>query len=366
MSLTKHAFSTDGSIDEYVLTNKRGTRVFVTTWGARLTRFIVCDKHNKPRDVIAGFETFEKWQDSLLIDDPYFGATVGRVAGRIHPCDAVTIAGQSCTLPETQPNKVCLHGGCQGFDKKVFRATDVSADHGMPAVKMVYMSPDGEEGFPGEIELGITFSLSECDSLAITYSGLLTKGTESVLNPTNHTYWNLTGFEERTVLDHYCELSTELVMATEPTMPMVPTGQIKAVKGTALDFVSQPRKLGDCIGEFDRDTLRGYDHAYVTSPAPTDRMRKVASVWSEISGLRLTVETDQPLLILYTGNWISNKLVGKYGISYQSYAAVALETQRFVNAVNIPKYRNQVMLRPDDTFSHRVAYKLDLIEAGSK
>ncbi|KAJ2554945.1 hypothetical protein GGH95_005488, partial [Coemansia sp. RSA 1836] len=105
MTVTRHAFSADGSVDEFILTNEQGTSVFVTTWGARLTRFIIKDKNGQPRDIVAGFETYEQWQSSLLIDDPYFGATIGRVAGRIHPCDSVTIAEHHCVLPEIQPNK---------------------------------------------------------------------------------------------------------------------------------------------------------------------------------------------------------------------------------------------------------------------
>ncbi|KAJ1910707.1 hypothetical protein GGI16_002042 [Coemansia sp. S142-1] len=362
MPLTKHAFSTDGSIDEYIFSNSRGTSVYVTTWGARLTRFIIEDKNSKLRDIVAGFKTYEQWQDSLLIDDPYFGATIGQVAGRIHPCDSVTIAGHQCVLPEIQPNKVCLHGGHQGFDKKIFTATDVSAERGVAAVKMVYVSPDGEEGFPGEIELSVTYSLGDDDSLAITYHGELTKGTESIFNPTNHTYWNLTGFEEPTVHNHICSLPATHVMATHSDHPMIPTGQLQSVIGTALDFTSQPRKYGDRIDEFDNEFMRGYDHAYVTSTMPTDHLRLVACVWSELSGIRLTVMTDQPVLVMYTGNWISDKLVGKYGVRYGNHSAVALETQRFTNAVNIPEYRDQVLLHPGGAFVHKVVFKLDTVK----
>ncbi|KAJ2811327.1 hypothetical protein H4S07_002129 [Coemansia furcata] len=362
MTLTKHAFSADGSVDEYVLSNNRGTSVYVTTWGARLTRFITKDKNGQLRDIVAGFETYEQWQDSILIDDPYFGATIGRVAGRIHPCDSVYIAERQYVLPEIQPNKVCLHGGRQGFDKKLFIATDVSVEHSMAAVKLTYVSPDGEEGFPGEIELGVIYSLADDNSLTISYRGKLTKGTESVFNPTNHTYWNLTGFEEPTVHNHICSLPATHVMATRLDHPMVPTGELQPVIGTALDFASQPRKYGDRIDEFDNKTLRGYDHAYVTSAAPTDNLRQVACVWSECSGIRLTVVTDQPVLVMYTGNWISDKLVGKYGVQYGKHAAVALETQRFVNAINIPECRDQVLLHPGDIFTHNVVFELDTIE----
>ncbi|KAJ2491715.1 hypothetical protein IWW37_002039 [Coemansia sp. RSA 2050] len=361
MPLTKQAFSADGNVDEYILSNNRGTRVHVTTWGARLTRFLVKDKNSVRRDVVAGFETYEQWQDSLLIDDPYFGATIGRVAGRIHPCDSVTIAGRQCALPEIQPNKVCLHGGRLGFDKKLFTATDASTEHAA-AVRLVYVSPDGEEGFPGEIELSVTYSLTDDDSLAISYHGELTKGGESILNPTNHTYWNLTGFEEPTVLNHICSLPATHVMATHLDRPMIPTGQLQSVIGTALDFASLPRKFGDRIDDFDDKVLCGYDHVYATSTAPTDHLRQVACVWSELSGIRLTVMTDQPALVMYTGNWISDKLVGKYGVRYGKHAAVALETQRFVNAVCIPEYRDQVLLRPGDDFVHSVVFRLDTVE----
>ncbi|KAJ2887973.1 hypothetical protein IWW38_005028, partial [Coemansia aciculifera] len=259
------------------------------------------------------------------------------------------------------PNKVCLHGGHQGFDKKLFVASDASVEHGVAAVKMTYVSPDGEEGFPGAIEVGVTYSLTDDDSVAIKFEAVLTEGIESVFNPTNHTYWNLTGFEEPTVHNHICSIPATHVMAMRSDLPMIPTGQLQSVIGTALDFASHPRKYGECIDGFDKETVRGYDHAYVTSTAPTEHLRQVACVWSELSGLRLTVMSDQPVLVMYTGNWISDKLVGKYGKRYGNYAAVALETQRFVNAVNIPKYRSQVLLHPGDIFTHNVVYKLDIV-----
>ncbi|KAJ2909823.1 hypothetical protein GGI21_001499, partial [Coemansia aciculifera] len=223
MPVTKRAFSADGKIDEYILTNQRGTSAYITTWGARLTRLIIRDKKGQQRNVVAGFETYEQWQSSLLIDDPYFGATVGRVAGRIHPCDSVTVAGRRCVLPEIQPNKACLHGGHQGFDKKLFVASDASVEHGVAAVKMTYVSPDGEEGFPGAIEVGVTYSLTDDDSVAIKFEAVLTEGIESVFNPTNHTYWNLTGFEEPTVHNHICSIPATHVMTMRSDLPMIPT-----------------------------------------------------------------------------------------------------------------------------------------------
>ncbi|KAI8325955.1 aldose 1-epimerase [Martensiomyces pterosporus] len=358
MAVTKRAFSQDGSVDEYILTNSNGTALHITTFGARLVRFIISDKDGKPRDIVSGFENYEKWIESLQIDDPYFGATVGRVAGRIHPCDDVTIDGKRCLLPEIQPNKVCLHGGKQGFDKKIFSA-QVASQSSPASVRFTYVSPDGEEGFPGKVELNVTYSLSDDDAMHIDYDGKLLEGTETILNPTNHTYWNLTGFEEPTVHNHICQLAADRYMATRKDNIMVPTGELLPVKDTVLDFFSKPRRFGDELENFDKDTLRGYDHVFAVSDKPVDTVREVASVWSDRTKLRLTVLSDQPVVVLYTGNWISDKLVGKDGVRYGNYAAVAFETQRFTNAVNIPKFRDQVILHPGDVFTHRVVYKLD-------
>ncbi|KAJ1811927.1 hypothetical protein LPJ56_004105 [Coemansia sp. RSA 2599] len=358
MAIIKQPFSQDGSIDEYVLRNANGTQLHVTTWGARVTRFIVKDSKGVERDIVPGFSSYEKWQESLKIDDPYFGATIGRVAGRIYPCDKVDVAGENRVLPEIQPNKVCLHGGRQGFDKKVFTAK-IIAESNPASVQMVCISPDGDEGFPGKVQLSVTYSLTEDDAMHIEYAGKLLEGVETILNPTNHTYWNLTGFEEPTVHSHVCQLSADRYMATRPDHIMIPTGELAPVADTVLDFVTRPRRYSEHLDKFDKDTLRGYDHIFAASDAPTDNVREVARVWSETSGLRLTVLTDQPALIMYTGNWISDKLVGKHGVRYGNYAAVAFETQRFPNAVNIPKFRSQVLLHPGDVFKQRTIYRID-------
>ncbi|KAJ2377340.1 Converts alpha-aldose to the beta-anomer [Coemansia sp. RSA 2607] len=360
MAVIKQAFSKDGTIDEYILSNARGTRLQVTNWGARVTRFIIRDSSGTDRDIVAGFDNYEKWQASLKIDDPYFGATIGRVAGRIYPCDHVDVAGNNCVLPEIQPNHVCLHGGREGFDKKVWSGEIISKSN--PAsVRFTYISPDGEEGFPGKVELSVMFSLGEDNAMFIEYMGKLVEGVETILNPTNHTYWNLTGFEEPTIHNHVCRLSADQYMVTMPDHIMIPTGELAPVVGTMLDFLTGPRKYGEDVEKFDKNTLRGYDHIFVNSDQPTDDLREVACVWSESSGLRLTVLTDQPVLIMYTGNWISDQLVGKNGVRYGNYAAVAFETQRFPNAVNIPKFRSQVLLHPGDVFRHRSVYKIDKI-----
>ncbi|KAJ1943163.1 hypothetical protein GGF37_002770 [Kickxella alabastrina] len=360
MAVTKQAFSQDGSVDEYILSNTSGTRLHVTNWGARVTRFIIKDSHGTERDIVPGFETYEQWQASLKIDDPYFGATIGRVAGRIHPSNNVTIANKHCKLPEIQPNLVCLHGGKEGFDKKLF-AVEIVSNAQPASVKFTYVSPDGEEGIPGTVELSVLFALTEDNAMHIEYAGRLVDGIESMLNPTNHTYWNLTGFSEPTIHNHVCRLAADRYMATYLDHVMVPTGELLPVSNTALDFTTMPRKYSEDLDTFDKQTVRGYDHIFVASELPVENIREVARVWSESSGLRLTVLSDQPALIMYTGNWISDELVGKYGVRYRNYAAVAFETQRFPNAVNIPEFRSQVLLHPGEIFGHRVVYKLDHI-----
>ncbi|KAJ2327379.1 hypothetical protein IWW51_001777 [Coemansia sp. RSA 2702] len=358
MAVTKHAFSQDGAIDEYVLSNSSGTEVYVTTWGARLTRFIVKDKAGELRDIVPGFESYEQWQESLAVDDPYFGATIGRVAGRIWPCDQVEIDGRRCQLPEIQPDKVCLHGGKHGFDKKVFAAKVVSI-MGPAAVQFAYMSADGDEGFAGGIELRVTYSLDDTNALHIQYDGRLVAGTETILNPTNHTYWNLTGFAEPTIRNHVCRLRADHYMGTRTSPPLVPDGRLLPTAGTALDFAT-PRRLGDDLDSFDKSTSRGYDHVFVTGEqAGEPEVREVARISSVQSGLSLTVLTDQPAIVVYTGNWISDRLVGKYRIQYGNYAAVALETQRFANAANIPQFRDQVIVTRERPFVHNTIYHIE-------
>lgn len=368
MPVSKRPFSKDGSTEEYVLVNDLGSKLQITNWGARVTRFIVKDKAGVQRDVVAGFESYEEWQDSLSIDDPYFGATVGRVAGRISPCHDIKIGPRTCSLPATQPHSTCLHGGKEGFDKKVFEGKIVSQS---PAsVMFTYVSEDGQEGFPGQVQLSVTYTLAQDkDAMSIEYKGKSMDGIETILNPTNHTYWNLTGFVQPTIENHMCQLSScaDRVMVTLPDNPSTPSGELETVVraglSSPLDFVTKPCRYGDRLKEFGPETpTRGIDHAFVTSLEPTSVVRDVGQIWSEFSGIRLTVATDQPLLVMYTGNWISDKLVGKYGVRYRNYAAVALETQGFLNAVNIPRFYDQVKLAADDVYTHRVEYKLDIFE----
>ncbi|KAJ2456252.1 hypothetical protein EV183_000179 [Coemansia sp. RSA 2336] len=361
MAVTKHAFSQDGTIDEYVLSNRQGTRVYVTNWGARLTRFIVADKTGTLRDIVAGFEDYESWQKSLAIDDPYFGATIGRVAGRICPCDSVQINGQTCQLPEIQPHKVCLHGGVSGFDKKLFSGRVLSTAESA-AVVFTYISEDGEEGFPGDIELRVKYTLDEENGLHIEYLGTLLSGTETILNPTNHTYWNLTGFVEPTIHQHLCRLTADRVMECQRDVPMVPTGRLLPVHNTKLDF-TRLRRIGQNLDPTNAE--RGFDHVFVmqdepqNEPGSRSQVREAAVLESPESGLRLTVLTDQPALVMYTGNWISDKLVGKYGIRYGNYAAVALETQQVANAVNLAEFRKQVVVTRESPFTHHTVYRVN-------
>ncbi|KAJ2847125.1 hypothetical protein IWW36_004009 [Coemansia brasiliensis] len=359
MAVTKHAFSQDGTVDEYILSNKQGTEVYVTNWGARLTRFIVADKSGTLRDIVAGFEDYESWQKSLEIDDPYFGATIGRVAGRIYPCDNVQINGQKCQLPEIQPNKVCLHGGVSGFDKKLFSGRILSTIEPAAQIEFTLISEDGEEGFPGAIELRVTYTLDHEDGLHIEYMGRLLSGSsETILNPTNHTYWNLTGFEEPTIHQHMCRLAADRVMECRRDIPMVPTGRLLPTKNTKLDF-SRLQQIGQNLDP--TNVERGFDHVFIMKDEAglRSQIREAAVLESPKSGLRLTVLTDQPALVMYTGNWISDRLVGKYGVKYGNYAAVALEAQRVANAVNLPQFRNQVVVTKEVPFTHHTIYRVD-------
>ncbi|KAI9475088.1 hypothetical protein LPJ78_004412 [Coemansia sp. RSA 989] len=358
MAVTKHAFSQDGTIDEYVLSNKQGTKVYVTNWGARLTRFIVADKTGTLRDIVAGFEDYESWQKSLAIDDPYFGATIGRVAGRIWPCDNVLINGQPCQLPEIQPNKVYLHGGINGFDKKLFSGQVLSTTESAAAVEFAYISEDKEEGFPGDIELRVKYTLDQENGLHIEYLGTLLSGTETILNPTNHTYWNLTGFAEPTIHHHMCRLTADRVMECRADIPMVPTGRLLPIKNTKLDF-TQLKQIGEDLDPSNAE--RGLDHVFVmeNEPGSGSQVREAAVLESPKSGLRLTVLTDQPALVVYTGNWISDKLVGKYGVRYGNYAAIALEAQQVANAANLPEFRSQVVVTRESPFTHHTVYRVN-------
>jgi aldose 1-epimerase len=331
----------DGTpVELYVLTNGRIT-VKVMTYGGIITELHVPDRQGKTADVVLGFDTL----DAYVARNPHFGAITGRVANRIAK-GRFTIDGQEYKLAlNNGPNT--LHGGLKGFDKKVWKAEDVSGPSG-PAVKMTYLSADGEEGFPGNLTTTVTYTLTPDDAIQIDYSATTDKPT--AVNLTNHSYFNLAGHDSGTILDH------ELLMAADQYTPsdatLIPTGELESVKGTPLDFTTA-MAIGARFDQIKANPV-GYDDNYVINP---DKKSPAfaARVRDPKSGRVLEMFTTEPGVQLYTSNFL-NGVKGKGGAAYEKHQAFCLEAQHFPDALHHPNFAS-VVLRPGSTYSQTTIYK---------
>ena len=331
----------DGTpVDLYVLTNGKITAK-VITYGAIITALEVPDRSGKLTDVVLGFDNLAAY----LAGHPHFGALTGRVANRIGNAE-FTIDGKQYKLDANTPPHA-IHGGRHGFDKVVLKGEDASGPDG-PAVRMTYLSRDGEEGYPGNLSLAVTYTVTADNGLKIDYTATTDKPT--VVNLTNHSYFNLAGPASGPINGH--ELMLDADQYTPSDRDFIPTGEIKPVAGTALDF-TKPRTIGSRIGEF---TVGhgGYDHNFVlrgyrTKPTLAARVREPES------GRVMEVLTTEPGVQLYTANGMK-QFKGKDGIMYGSRGAFCLETQHFPDAVHHPNFPS-IVLRPGETFKSTTIYR---------
>jgi aldose 1-epimerase len=324
----------------YTLTNKNGLVAKVTTYGATMTEMHVPDRTGARADVAAGFEAL----DGYLKGGPYFGAIVGRVANRIANA-AFTLEGTRYTLAANdRPHH--LHGGAKGWDKVVWSATPVDTADG-PSLELTYVSEDGEEGYPGTVTARTVYTLTHANELRVDMEATTDRIT--LVNMAHHSYWNLGGHASGSVLDHELTLYADRYT---PGAPMVPTGATRPVAGTPFDFTT-----AKTIG---RDLRRtglapvGYDHNFVVNGTPGE-LRPVARLKDAKSGRVMTLTADQPGVQFYTGNFLDGSLFGK-GATYVQHAALCLETQKFPNAINVPAWRDQVILRPGQIYRHRMIH----------
>jgi aldose 1-epimerase len=331
----------DGTpVELYVLTNGRIT-VKVMTYGGIITELHVPDRQGKTADVVLGCDTL----DAYLAGHPHFGAITGRVANRVAK-GQFTIDGHEYKLAlNNGPNT--LHGGLKGFDKKVWKGEDASGPGG-PAVKLSYVSPDGEEGFPGNLSTTVTYTLTPDDAVRIDYAATTDKPT--AVNLTNHSYFNLAGHDSGTILDQELLLAADQYTPSDETL--IPTGELRSVKGTYLDFTT-PTVIGS---RFDRIQAKpvGYDDNYVIRP-DTKSPAFAARVRDSKSGRVLEMFTTEPGVQLYTSNFL-NDFKGKGGATYRPHQAFCLEAQHFPDALHHPNFAS-IVLRPGQTYTQTTIYK---------
>lgn len=335
--------TSDGTpVELYVLTNNKGVVAKIMTYGALLTELHVPDRDGKFDDVVLGFDNLK----SYLAGHPFFGATVGRVANRIAK-GKFKLDGKEYTLATNNgPNS--LHGGIKGFDKMVWKAEPVEAREGV-GVKFTYRSPDGEEGYPGNLTCTVTYTLTNQNEVKIDYAATTDKATP--VNLTNHSYFNLGGIKGGSILNHELMLVASQYSPTDDTL--IPTGEIRPVKGTPLDFTN-PTSIGARIAQLKGKPV-GYDHNYLIR-RDGEGLVLAANVYEPRTGREMLMYTTEPGVQLYTGNFLDGKLKGKGGVAYDQYHGFCLEAQHFPDSVNHPNFPS-IILAPGKTYTQTTVYK---------
>ncbi len=323
----------------YTLENKNGMRVELSNYGATIVSIKVPDRTGKIEEVTLGYDSIQAYRDGKS----YFGCIAGRYANRIAKGKFV-LEGNEYSLPlNNGPNS--LHGGVNSIDKQVWEARVLN-----DAVRFSIIIPDGENGYPGEVKLSVLYSLREDNSLVIDYSGTTNKTT--VLNPTNHAYFNLSGDPNKTILDH--ELMILADVFTPVDSSLIPTGVLQPVKGSAFDFITS-KPIGKDIGA-EEEQIRiglGYDHNFVLNAR--DAQTPAIVVKEHASGRKLEVLTTEPGVQFYSGNFLDGSEKGN-GTAYQYRTGFCLETQHFPDSPNQPSFPSTV-LRPGETFSSQTTYR---------
>lgn len=342
MELSRQPYGTthEGTeVDIFTLKNSRELTVRVITYGCIITSIQMPDRNGKIGEITLGFDSLEGY----LPRHPYFGALVGRFANRI-TSGRFELAGKHYTLACNEKGRNHLHGGTVGFDKRVWRAEELREEDAA-GVRFSYTSPDGEEGYPGELEVAVTYSLNEANELALNYRAETTKATP--INLTNHTYWNLSGPGSGTIYDHLLTLNGSRYLSVNEQL--IPTGEILPAEGTPLDFRRQK-----AIGR-DIDRLPvGYDHSFVVD-RKDDRVETIARVVDPASGRGFELATTKPAVQLYTGNNLSG-IPGAGGKVFNKHSAFCLETEYYPDAVNHPEFPSAI-LHPGQTYAHTTVHR---------
>jgi len=336
MSVEKESFGRTPEGQEvtlYRLVNKNGLRADVIDYGAILVSLEVPDRAGQLGDIVLGFDDLEGYRTR----SPFFGATAGRYANRIGSAK-FTLDGKVYTLAANN-GKNHLHGGKKGFDKVMWRGRPFRRAEGVGII-FKYLSKDGEEGYPGNLDCTVTYTLTDDNQLNISYRATTDKPT--VLNLTNHSYYNLAGAGSGTVHQHELHLNADRFTPVDEGL--IPTGELRSVKGTPMDF-TQPKAIGARIDQLPE--TKGYDHNYVLNKGGND-LTLAARVYEPTHGRVMEVFTREPGVQLYTGNYLKG-LAGKGGQVYEQHHGFCLETQHFPDSPNKPQFPS-VVLRPGEVY----------------
>ncbi len=347
LSATDFQTDIDGdSTNLYVLTNDNGMEVTITNYGGRIVSVMVPDKDGNFKDIVLGFDNI----DDYTAVDNNFGATIGRYGNRIAN-GKINVYGVEYQLPQNNFGHT-LHGGPDGYHNKVFNV--LHSDN--KSLVLTYLSADGEEGFPGNLDVKVTMTLTDDNAVDIQYEAVTDK--ETVVNLTNHSYFNLSGDANNSILNDVLMINADSFTPVDDTF--MTTGEIATVEGTPMDF-RNPTPIGERIDDYEYEQLKfgdGYDHNWVLNTAG-DVSQLAATVYSPESGIQLEVYTDEPGVQVYTGNFLTGADTGKYGAVYGKRNAICLETQKYPDTPNKPDWPSASLL-PGDTYTSRCIYKFSV------
>ncbi len=351
MAVSREHFGTmpDGQqVELFTLTNSHGVRAGIITYGGTVAFLQVPDRHGNLADVVLGYDNLGDY----LKDSPYFGALIGRYGNRIGHARFV-LDGVEYTLAANDGQNH-LHGGLKGFDKVIWKAEPVREAKAV-GVRLTYFSPEGEEGYPGNLTTTVVYRLTEDDELRIDYEATTDKPT--VVNLTHHSYFNLAGQGSGDILGHLLQIQAERFTPVDPEL--IPTGELRRVEGTPFDF-RRPTEIGARIN-VDDDQLRcgrGYDHNFVLNSGG-GKLALAATVYEPTTGRVMEVLTTEPGLQFYSGNFLDGHHVGKGGKVYGHRSGFCLEAQHFPDSPNKPQFPS-VVLRPGQTYRQTTIYRFSV------
>jgi len=324
----------------FTLTNANNMEVKIMTYGGTVTSIRTPDKEGNMDNVVLGFDSLDKY----LAGVPYFGALIGRYGNRIE--DGIfSVDGKEYELA-TNDGDNHLHGGEKGFDKRLWDAKALEDG----SLQLHYLSEDGEEGYPGNLDVTVFYTLTNDNELKIEYEATTDKATP--VNLTNHSYFNLSGHPDSTILDHQLKIKAQEY--TPVNDELIPTGELAQVEGTPFDF-TEFHKIGTRIDQVEG----GYDHNFVLDRTAGDSLFHAATVYSPASGRELKVFTTEPGLQFYSGNFLDGSLKGPDGTPFVKHAALCLETQHFPNSPNEPDFPSTI-LQPGETYQTTTIYQFSI------
>ena len=333
----------------YTLTNENGMEVCITNFGGRIVSVMVPDKNGEFKDVVLGFDNVSDYFPENNSTD--FGAAIGRYANRINQ-GRFTLDGQEYQLPQNNFGH-CLHGGTTGWQYQVYDVVEADASH----IKIVRNSEDGDNGFPGNVTAYVTYTLTDDNRIDIAYEA--TTDAPTIINLTNHSYFNLSGDPNKTILDHVLYMNAASFTPVDDTY--MTSGEILPVEGTPMDFTT-PKAVGTDVDNFEYEQLKngnGYDHNWVLSTDCDDTV-PAAVIYCPETGIRLTEYTDEPGVQMYCGNFLDGTVTGKGGIVYQQRVGIVFESQHYPDSPNKPEWPS-VVLRPGETYTSHCVFAFDTI-----